>query len=277
MDGGPPAVLLAAGDIASCGYQGDSATAKLIEGEKGTVATLGDNAYDSGTPEEFAKCYDPTWGRFKSRTRPAIGDHEYNKPGTTEELGNGAGYFDYFGAAAGPRDKGYYSYDLGAWHVIVLNSVCHKVGGCEPDSPEWRWLRADLSSHRNVCQLAYWHHPRFSSGVIHGSTEEVQPFWQLLYENGADVVLNGNEHNYERFAPLTPRGDVDFLTGMREFVVGTGGRLHYPFGKPLPYSLVRNNDAYGVLKLTLRSAGFSWRFLPAAGKSFTDSGSAECH
>ena len=270
-------MLLAAGDIASCGREGDEATAKVIARESGTVAPLGDNAYESGTAQEYSQCYGPTWGKFKSRTRPAIGGHEYNRPGTTQETANGSGYFNYFGAAAGPRGKAYYSYDLGAWHVVVINSVCHKVGGCERGSPQWQWLRADLAKNKNTCTLAYWHHPLFSSGTIHGGTEIMQPIWQLLYDRGAELVLNGEEHNYERFAPQTPNGQPDYQRGIREFVVGTGGRLHYPFGKPLETSLVRNNDTYGVLKLTLHPSSYEWKFLPVAGKSFSDSGGADCH
>jgi acid phosphatase type 7 len=264
---GSPAVLLAAGDIAGCSTQGDEATAALIEGQPGTVATLGDNAYQLGSAREYG-CYDASWGKFKARTRPAVGNHEYATPGATP-------YFDYFGAAAGPRGKGYYSYELGRWHVVVLNSNCAEVS-CEVSSPQGRWLRRDLAAHRTRCTLAYWHHPRFSSG-LHGNDVTLQPFWQLLYRAGADVVLSGHDHDYERFAPQAPAGRVDLRRGIREFVAGTGGRSHYPILAPTPNSRAHNDDTFGVLKLTLSPRSYAWKFLPEAGKSFTDAGSAVCH
>jgi acid phosphatase type 7 len=270
-------VLLAAGDIARCGEPGAAATAALLRDRPGTVATLGDNAYPAGSKQQFADCYNPTWGVEKARTRPAPGNHEYGMPGAS-------GYFDYFGAAAGDPKTGYYSYDLGAWHIVVLNSNCEEVGGCEADSPEGRWLRKDLAAHPTTCTLAYWHHPLFSSGTEHGGDDAMRPTWQLLYQAGADVVLSGHEHNYERFAPQDPSGEPDPKHGIREFVVGTGGASHYPFGQSLPTSEIRNADTYGVLALTLRPTGYDWTFVPADsvgggpdGKAFTDSGSAACH
>jgi calcineurin-like phosphoesterase family protein len=268
--GAPEATLVAAGDIARCGTRDDSATAKLVAGLSGTVATLGDNAYESGTWEDYTRCYAPTWGRVKARTRPAPGNHEYETPGA-------APYFRYFGAAAGPGGKGYYSYDLGRWHVVVVNSNCGDVGGCGEGSPQGRWLRSDLNEHVTPCTLAYWHHPRFSSGTVHGSTREMTAIWRILDSAGADVVLSGHEHNYERFAPQTPEGNPDGRTGIREFVVGTGGRTGYPFGKPLPTSEVRLSKALGVLRLQLHPAGYDWRFFSVAGRSFSDRGSGGCH
>ncbi len=265
----PTATLIAAGDIASCGSAGDEATAKVLDKLKGSVATLGDNVYDSGTASEFANCYDPSWGRHKGRTHPAAGNHDYLTAGA-------AGYFGYFGAAAGEPAKGYYSYKLGAWHIVVINSNCADIGGCGAGSAQERWLRADLASHRARCTLAYWHHPRFSSGP-HGSDTMTQPIWQALYEAGADVVLSGHDHDYERFAPQTPAGTADSRLGIREFVVGTGGRSHYTPGAAIANSQVRNGDTFGVLKLTLKPASYQWQFVPEAGGSFTDSGSGSCH
>lgn len=264
------AVLLAAGDIARCGEPGAAVTAALLAKLPGTVATLGDNAYRNGSRQEFAGCYDPTWGAEKARTRPALGNHEY---GTREAKG----YFGYFGAAAGERGKGYYSYDLGAWHVVALNSNCDEVGGCDAGSPQERWLRADLAAHPAACTLAYWHHPLFSSGTKHGGEPAVRPLWQALVDAGADVVLSGHEHNYERFAPQDAGGRPDSRHGIREFVVGSGGAGLYPLGDPLPASEARNADTLGVLRLTLRPAGYDWDFVPAGGGTFADAGRAGCH
>lgn len=270
-------VLLAAGDIARCGEPGAAATAALLRDRPGTVATLGDNAYRVGSEQQFAECYDPTWGAEKGRTRPALGNHDY---GAREAKG----YFDYFGDAAGERGAGYYSYDLGTWHVAVLNSNCGEVGGCETGSPQERWLRADLAAHPAACTLAYWHHPLFSSGKEHGGEPEMGPIWETLGEAGADVVLSGHEHNYERFAPQDANGRADPRRGIRQFVVGTGGTGHYLFGEPLATSEARNADTFGVLALTLRPTGYDWEFVPAAdapvqadGDVFHDAGSGDCH
>jgi hypothetical protein len=265
-------VLLAAGDIASCASPGDEATAALLDRLGGTIATLGDTVYISGTSQEFATCYHPSWGRHKRRTRPAVGNHEYGTAGA-------AGYFDYFGAAAGDPSKGYYSYDLGTWHIVVINSNCSQVGGCGAGSPQEQWLRADLAAHPAACTLAYWHHPRFSSGDVHGSNAVLEPIWRALYEHRADVVLSAHEHNYERFAPQDSTGQLDWDRGIRQFVVGTGGRSHYDgFITPiLPHSEVRNGDTFGVLRLTLHATGYDWQFIPETGKTFTDAGSGTCH
>lgn len=264
----PDAVLLAAGDIASCESSGDEATARLLDRFAGTVATLGDNAYRDGSPADFADCYAPTWGRYKARTRPAPGNHEYLTSGA-------AGYFRYFGAAAGPAGKGYYSYNLGSWHIAVLNSECGVVG-CAAGSAQERWLRADLAASRSRCQLAYWHKPLFTSGKEHTNATEMRPLFQALYEARAEVVLAAHNHNYERFAPQNPAGELDTRRGVREFVVGTGGASHYEFGEIQPNSQVRNADTYGVLSLTLRADGYRWRFFPQSGRTFTDSGSGTC-
>ncbi|MDP9364490.1 MAG: metallophosphoesterase [Chloroflexota bacterium] len=268
---GADPVLVAAGDIASCDSRGDEATAKLLDRLGGKVATLGDHAYKSGSRSEFGRCYDPTWGRVKNRTRPAPGNHEYNTP-------NAGAYFDYFGAAAGNPRAGYYSYDLGRWHVVVINSNCSEVGGCEAGSRQERWLRDDLAAHPAGCTLAYWHHPRFSSGSKHGGSSEMQPIWQALFDHDADLVLSGHEHHYERFAPQDPNGRADAERGIRQFVVGTGGgKGHYPFGRIVANSEKRNDDTFGVLKLTLHPTSFDWEFVPVEGKSFRDSGRGACH
>ena len=265
-----PAVLIAAGDVSSCGSQGDEATASYIEGTTGTVAMLGDSAYDSGTPQEFTDCYDPTWGRFKDRTRPAVGNHEY----LTADAG---GYFDYFGAAAGEPGSGYYSYDLGAWHILVINSECWEAGGCGRDDPQAMWLKADLAAHPALCTLAYWHTPRFSSG-LHGSSDLVGAYWDILYESGTDVVLAGHDHDYERFAPQDGQGQADPVRGVREFVVGTGGFSHYPFpGGAIANSEVRDASSFGVLVLTLYEDRYEWEFVPVLSGTFTDLGSGTCH
>jgi hypothetical protein len=262
-------VLIAAGDIASCDSTGDEATAALLDRISGTVATLGDNVYPAGTPEQFAACYAPSWGRARKRTRPAPGNHDYATEGAR-------GYFAYFGAAAGHPARGYYSYDLGRWHVVVLNSNCADVGGCHVGSPQERWLRTDLASYASRCSLAYWHHARFSSGP-HGGDRAVEPFWQALSEHGAELVLAGHDHIYERFAPQTPGGLVDRQSGIREFVVGTGGRSHYAIATPTANSEARNETAFGVLRLVLRPASYEWEFVAQAGRTFTDSGTSGCH
>jgi hypothetical protein len=264
-DGDGDPILVGSGDIAHCSSEGDEATASLLDGIPGTVFTTGDTVYPDGTIDQFANCYEPSWGRHKDRTYPSVGNHEYHTP-------DAAGYFDYFGSAAGEPGNGYYSYDLGTWHIIVLNSnIPVEVG-----SPQEQWLREDLAAHPVACTLAYWHHPRFSSGTVHGSSPRMESLWQALYEFGADVVLAGHEHNYERFAPQDPQGVADPTRGIRQFVIGSGGRSHYVFGPPIANSEVRNGDTYGVLKLTLHPTSYSWEFIPEAGQTFTDSGNAPC-
>ncbi|MEO7964470.1 MAG: Ig-like domain-containing protein [Gemmatimonadaceae bacterium] len=274
VTGNPPPppvgeVLIAAGDIASCASTGDEATAAVVSGISGTVAVLGDNVYENGTATEFANCYNPSWGAFKSRTKPSVGNHEFNTAGAT-------GYYGYFGAAAGDPAKGYYSYDLGDWHVVVLNSNCTIVA-CAAGSPQEQWLRADLAATSKACVVAYWHHPRFNSGASHGNDTAVAPFWNALYAAGAELILNGHEHIYERFAPQTPAAVADANAGIREFIVGTGGRSLYTIGSVQPNSEVRNASTYGVLKLTLGAGTYTWEFKPVAGQSFTDSGTGSCH
>jgi hypothetical protein len=257
---GSSVVLVGAGDISSCGQNNDEATAKLLDGIAGTIFTAGDNAYDSGTFTEYTNCYDPTWGRNKARTKPVPGNHEYNTSGA-------AGYFQYFNTA-----PAYYAYNLGAWHIYALNS---EIDG-SATSAQVKWLQADLAANPSLCTLAYWHKPRWSSGTNHGSDSARQTLWQVLYNAGVELVINGHEHNYERFAEMNASGAA-VSPGLREIVAGTGGQSHYGFGTPLAASQVRNSSTFGVLKLTLRSNGYDWQFVPVAGATFTDSGSTNCH
>ncbi|MFD7654257.1 DNRLRE domain-containing protein [Actinosynnema sp. NPDC059797] len=258
-------VLVGAGDISNSG-SGDSATAALLDGIPGTVFTTGDNVYDSGTTSEFNNHYNPTWGRHKARTRPSPGNHDYNTSGAT-------GYYNYFGSLAGPAGQGYYSYDLGNWHVVSLNSNISTAAG----SAQERWLRADLAASTKPCTAAYWHHPLFTSGANHSPSTATRPLFQALYDYDADVVIFGHNHQYERFAPQNPSGGLDTARGIRTFVAGMGGASHYSFGTIRPNSEVRNSTTYGVLKLTLHSDAFTWQFVPEAGKTFTDSGTTACH
>ena len=261
--------LLAAGDIADCASSGDEATALLLDGQAGTVATTGDNVYENGTDQEFANCYNPTWGRHKARTHPTLGDHEYGTPGAS-------GYFKYFGAAAGDPSKGYYSYNLGTWHMIVLNSNCGQIGGCQPGSAQEQWLRGDLAANPATCTLATSGSPLFDSG--NRSNPEMKPLYQALYDYGADVLLTGDDHVYERLAPQTPDAVLSMGAGIGQFTLGTGGRSHYAFpaGVPAPNSQARNDDTFGILKMGLHPTSYDWQFIPIAGKTFTDSGSRSC-
>lgn len=263
-------IILAAGDIAACDSPGDEETAALLKTIPATIIPLGDNAYENGTLADYKNCYDPTWGQFKSRSHPAVGNHDYLTVGAI-------GYYKYFGAEAGDPTKGYYSYDLGAWHVVVLNSNCADVGGCDPRSPQVAWLKADLAAHQSVlCTLAYFHQPRFSSG-LHGNNTRMDTFWQVLYQAGVDVILNGHDHDYERFALQNPDGIADPINGIREFVVGTGGKNLTSITNTPANSEVLNDSTWGVLELILHPSNYEWKFLPVAGETFTDSGSTTCH
>ncbi len=274
-------VVVAAGDIAcdpsDSAFNGGAGTATACQqaATAGLIAAaapdavlpMGDNQYLDGTLSTYQASYDLSWGQFKSLTRPVPGNHEYQTSGA-------AGYYDYFGASAADRTKGYYSYDLGTWHVIALNSNCAPVGGCNAGSPQEQWLRADLAAHPAECVMAYWHHPRFSSGE-HGNTLDMQTFWQDLYAAGADIVLSGHDHDYERFARQDPFGTAD-LMGLRQFVVGTGGKSFYGFLGIQPNSEFRQANAFGVLKLTLGTGAFTWQFVTAPDARAVDSGSETC-
>jgi acid phosphatase type 7 len=244
--------------------------ADLIEDlNPAAVLTLGDHQYEDNTPEKFTASYALSWGRLKPITYPVAGNHEYKSK-------DAAGYYSYFGDRAGDPKKGYYSYDLGAWHIIALNSNCDEVGGCDLASAQGQWLESDLAAHSNLCTLAYWHQPRFSSGE-HGSDPTYTDFWKALYKTDADLILVAHDHDYERFAPQTPDGQLDAARGLREFVVGTGGKSRRALGNLEPNSEASNADTYGVLQLTLKDSSYDWSFIPEAGASFTDSGSQNCH
>lgn len=258
-------VLVGAGDIADCTTSGAAATATLLDHIPGTVFTAGDNVYPDGTAEEFRTCYGATWGRHLARTRPSPGNHDYH-------AADARPYYAYFGARAGEPGRGYYSYELGEWHIVALNSNLR----ADAEAVQEQWLRGDLAAHRVPCTLAYWHHPLFSSGAGHGSDPRLRPLWQVLAEFGVDVVINGHDHNYERFAPQTPDGQADAVRGMREFVVGTGGAILGMFGLPHANSEVRKSGTWGVLKLTLHPTSYDWEFVPTADGSFHDAGSAVC-
>jgi hypothetical protein len=260
-----PAVLVGAGDIASCAESGDEATAALLDTMPGTVFTTGDNAYQSGTATEFASCFGPSWGRHRLRTLPSVGNHEWM-------TSNAQGYRDYFGFGNGPL---WYSYDLGEWHVVVLDSNCTHVGGCHEGSAQHAWLVSDLAASTAACTVAIWHEPRFSSGA-HGSSTATQAFWDALFADGAELVLNGHDHGYERFARQSPTGTA-VPDGIRQIVVGTGGKSLRPFGSVAANSEVRNSSTFGVLQVELEAGAYSWRFVPVAGSTFTDAGSGTCH
>ncbi|HEX8670550.1 MAG TPA: metallophosphoesterase [Longimicrobium sp.] len=257
--------LLAAGDIASCWWRSDEATARILDRMDGVVAVLGDAVYQSGTASQFADCYAPTWGRHLDRTRPALGNHE-------RRTDKGGPYFRYFGARAGKPGEGWYSYDHDGWHVVVLNSEAEIDAG----SPQLRWLAADLRAHPSRCTMAYMHRPRFSSGK-HGGSSRVFDAWRVLYAGGVDVVLAGHDHIYERFDPLTPNGELDRERGIVSFVVGTGGAPLYGRSHNERYSRAVSNDVHGVLAFRFRPDGYAWEFVPVAGDRFHDRGEARCH
>jgi hypothetical protein len=298
--------LVGAGDIAECSPDNNAkATAALLANIPGTVLDLGDNVYPDGTPRQYANCYDnyrlfdgsvfdakrtSWWGKYKERTMPVLGNHEYHSSKVAQP------YFDYFGAVNGFKDppapvpnttrnpgltpgKGYCSYDRGSWHIVALNSNCNKVGGCEKTSPQGKWLRNNLANTTNKkCTLAYFHHPLFSTGN-NIPNPNVKPLWQILYDNHADVILNGHAHRYERYAPLTPGGKTDLHSGIRQFVAGTGGA---PEGSEIYYDQapgvkVVETGTSGVLKLDLSAGSYRWTFVPIEGQTFTDSGTDECH
>jgi chitodextrinase len=281
-------VIAAAGDIACAptdpDYNGGAGTASrchqkavsdlMVGSGLSAVLPLGDLQYEKGELANFQQAFDPSWGRLGDLLRPIPGNHEYGTPGA-------AGYFDYFNGPgnftgpAGRRDQGYYSYDLGTWHLIALNSMCSAVGGCGPGSPQEQWLRSDLAANPSDCTLAYMHHPLYTSDPRGGATN-VRPLWEALYQAGADVVLSGHHHGYERFARQDPYGASDRTGGIREFVVGTGGKEVNAFGQVVPNSGVRNDTTHGVIELSLADGSYDWQFVPEGGQGFTDSGSDLC-
>jgi len=255
-------VFVGAGDIGWCGSPGTPATGKLLDSIGGTVFAAGDNAYMTGTAQEYRDCYDPYWGRHRGRTRPTPGNHEYEGGGPTP-------YFNYFGANAGPAGLGYYSFPIGSWHAISLNSNIDVSQG----SAQGQWLRQDLAAAQNKCTIAYWHHPLFSSGQ-NGDNPHMRDSWRQLYAAGVDVVVVGHDHLYERFAPQDPDGRPDRARGIRQFIAGTGGALLYSFVTTKPNSEVRIS-AFGVLKLTLQPESYQWEFVPVSGQN--DFGTDSCH
>lgn len=263
-------VLVGAGDIAVCDGTGDEQTAEIVARTPGHVFTLGDNAYDRGSPDEFRDCFGPSWGRFRDRIAfPVPGNHDH-------DTRDAAGYREYFGPAAVRDGRLWYSADVGAWHVVVLDSTCDRAeGGCGPDSPQVRWLRGDLAANDAACTVALFHHPRFSSGD-HGSSDSVAPFWEVLYEAGVDLVLNGHEHDYQRFAPQDPQGRPDPQGGITQLIAGTGGVNLRAFGDPVPNGVVRSNVANGVIVLTLQQTGWLFRF-ESVDATFSDQGRGRCH
>ena len=292
---GADPVVAAAGDIAcdplDAGYNDGNGTSThcdqkltsnlLVGHGYSAILSLGDNQYYCGALSAYNEVYNATWGRVKSITHPVPGNHEYlASGGGSQATGcdssnlNGAGYYGYFGSLAGPAGKGYYSYNIGAWHLIALNSNCTNAGGCSAVSPQGKWLASDLASHPNQCILAYWHIPRFSSGGRAASNTAA--FWTQLYAAHADLILDGHDHIYERFAPQTPSGVADPTNGIRQITVGTGGANHTSIATVAANSLVRNTSSFGILALTLHASSYSWNFVHATG-SFTDSGSATCH
>jgi calcineurin-like phosphoesterase family protein len=279
-------VVMAAGDNV-CGADSTGATCRqmatsdlLVASQPQAVLVLGDVQYECGEASDFTSFYDPSWGRVKARTRPSVGNHEYRTSTDSAHdcFGNppnAQAYFNYFGAAAGEVGQGYYSFDVGAWHLIALNSNCSKAGGCGVGSAQEKWLRADLAAHPTACTLAYWHHPLYSSGGRASSATKA--LYQALYDFNAEIVLSGHDHTYEVFKPQNANGQVDNARGIRQFVVGTGGRNLTSWGTIAANSQVRNNATFGVLKLTLHPNSYDWTFVPIAGQSWTDTGNAPCH
>ena len=268
------ALLVAAGDIARCTSDDDEATATLLDGlfaeRSGVVAVLGDTAYRDGTASDYADCYDPTWGRHAKRTRATVGNHEYH-------TSNARAYWDYFGARAGERRRGWYGFDLGAWRIVVVNSNCSEVGGCGPSSPQGIWLAAELEDHPAQCTAVLMHHPRFSSGSEHGDDPAMGPFWKQFHTAGVDLALAGHDHNYERLAKLDPTGHLDRDGGIRSFVVGTGGASLRPVTIARPHSRVTVDDRHGVLALELMQTRYRYSFVTTPGGEVADSGKGSCH
>ncbi|MBC3935665.1 metallophosphoesterase family protein [Undibacterium rugosum] len=270
-----PLTLYIAGDIADCRKQpagetmaartSDLILAALEKDSNAYALTLGDNTYPIGKPEEFSNCYDPTWGRFKERTLPSPGNHDYGQP-------KALGYYNYFGDIAGPERRGYYSKRIGQWHLLSLNS---NLSGSQMQK-QIEWLREELSSNQKLCTLAFWHHPAYSSGG-HGNNSFMQPVWKMLADAKADIVLTSHDHDYERFAPMNGNGDRDEQGGIRSFVVGTGGAKLTPMFFPKGTTEIRDNNTHGVLKLVLHEKSYEWEFISIGDSNFSDKGKGSCH
>ncbi len=263
-----PAILLGAGDISICGQTGDDDTARLLATETGEIFTLGDNSNEDGLLYQYQQCFAPSWGKFMDRLHPVPGNHDYQGNG-------GESYYEYFAERAGPAGKGYYSFDLGAWHIVALNSNCDYVS-CREDSAQVKWLREDLAAHPTQCTLAYWHDP-MSGSAISDIYYGVLPFWQALYDYNAEIILNGDHHIFEVYAPQNPNLKPDPEHGLTQFIVGTGGASHYPFVGIKPNSLIHDNTTYGILKFKLFSDRYEWEFIPTQPDGFTASGEGVCH
>jgi hypothetical protein len=267
-----------AGDIACSAADNATATARRCHQmatsdllrSVGIVITTGDNQYERGELSEFEKSYAASWGRFLDKTYPSVGNHDYLTP-------EASGYFSYFGARAGDPAEGWYAFDYAGWHFIALNSNCTPAGGCGPSSPQVRWLKGDLAKSTARCTVAFWHKPRWASGQ-YADDDRYAAFWQTLYEGNAEIVLNGHDHNYQRYAPLDPRGVRDDARGLRQYIVGTGGRSHYPvLDGPIPNREAADDTTFGILELTLHDGAYDWRFVPEAGDTYHDRGSGVCH
>jgi hypothetical protein len=294
-------VIAAAGDIACDpagrsfeGGEGRTSSCRqlavsdlLLDDGIDRVLALGDLQYYCGSQAAFQESYDVSWGRVKNKTLPVPGNHEYiekssvskdsRRTGCDASNAGAAGYYDYFGAAAGDPGQGWYSLDIGTWHVVAINSNCSDIGGCDQGDPQIEWLENDLAVHPAACTLAFWHHPRFTSRTSDGDDEDLDVLWNVVYAGGVDVVLNSHSHVYERFAPQDPSGRPDDRNGIRQFVVGTGGADHTEFETALPTSQVREDRTFGVLQMTLRPTGYEWEFVPEKGSKFTDRGTDQCH
>jgi hypothetical protein len=269
--------VVAAGDIANCAsyYSFDAAaaaasaagmTARLVRPGDAFVLTLGDAVYEAGTPAEYANCFHPTWGAFKDRIRPVPGNHDYYTSGAE-------GYFSYFGRQAGPDRRGYYSFDHGGWHFIMLNSSVD----LSPSSEQYRWLISDLATSKDsLCTIAVLHYPAFNSGTTHGSVVAMRPAFEALYNSGVEIALSGHEHVYERFAPQKADGTADPARGVRQFTVGTGGAVLMGFGRPLPNSEFRYNDTWGILRLMLGEGNYAWQYVRAGDGATIDAGTGTC-
>lgn len=260
--------LVGAGDIASCSGSADSKTAAVVAGIAGTVFTAGDNVYPDGSAANYQNCFGPSWGSLKSRMRPVPGNHDYYRhPGAKP-------YYSYFGRKAGPSGHGYYAYNAGLWRIYALNSECATTSTCYAN--QLTWLQNDIAANPHTCSLAIWHRPLYSTGP-HGNSSRMAQVFKVLYDKGADVVITGHDHMYERYTPIDPSGVPDPVNGIREFVVGTGGASLYAFKTDDPLVEVRDNTTHGVLRLDLSAGSYAWQFLPIAGESFTDSGTGTCH